>query len=63
MIVISDTSPITNLAAINQLDLLHLLYGEIIIPIAVYSELTQSTINKTVSFPMRRRWFSAIQAR
>lgn len=51
MIVVSDTSPMTNLAAINQLNLLYLLYGEIIIPVAVYNELTQTTqttINQTV---------------
>lgn len=39
MIVISDTSPITNLAAINQLDLLRQLYKTIIIPVAVYTEM------------------------
>jgi len=37
MIVVSDTSPITNLAAIGQLDLLWQLYQTIIIPQAVYS--------------------------
>ena len=40
MIVVSDTSPINNLAAINQLDLLRQLYGSVIIPEAVYRELT-----------------------
>lgn len=40
MIIVSDTSPINNLAAINQLELLHLLYGTVIIPEAVYLELT-----------------------
>ena len=40
MIVVSDTSPINNLAAINQLYLLHQLYGTVIIPEAVYQELT-----------------------
>jgi predicted nucleic acid-binding protein len=40
MIIISDTSPITNLAAIGKLDLLNLLYGSITIPVAVYNELT-----------------------
>ncbi len=40
MIVISDTSPITNLAAIGQLDLLHQLYGQVIIPETVFRELT-----------------------
>ena len=39
MIVVSDTSPITNLAAIGQLDLLHHLYGSIVIPEAVYTEM------------------------
>lgn len=39
MIVVSDTSPITNLAAIAQLDLLQKLYTRIIIPVAVYNEM------------------------
>lgn len=39
MIVVSDTSPITNLAAIGQLDLLQGLYTHIIIPVAVYDEM------------------------
>ena len=42
MIVVSNTSPITNLAAIAQLDLLRQLYGSIVIPNAVYQELTRS---------------------
>ncbi len=40
MIVVSDTSPINNLAAINQLQLLKQLYGTLLIPEAVYRELT-----------------------
>jgi hypothetical protein len=40
VIVVSDTSPINNLAAINQLHLLHQLYGTVLIPEAVYQELT-----------------------
>ncbi len=39
MIVVSDTSPINNLAAINHLHLLHQLYGTVLIPEAVYREL------------------------
>jgi len=39
VIVVSDTSPITNLAAIGQLDLLRHLYGSIVIPEAVYTEM------------------------
>lgn len=40
MIVVSDTSPINNLAAINQLHLLHQLYGTVLITEAVFRELT-----------------------
>lgn len=39
MIVISDTSAITNLAAIQHLNLLPQLYNQVIIPEAVYREL------------------------
>jgi len=35
--IVSNTSPITNLAAIAQLDLLYQLYGTILIPQAVYA--------------------------
>ena len=40
MTVVSNTSPITNLAAIDQLHLLHEIYGTILISQAVYDELT-----------------------
>jgi len=39
MMVVSNTSPMTSLAAISQLDLLRNLYGTVIIPQAVYDEL------------------------
>jgi predicted nucleic acid-binding protein len=39
MIVVSDTLPINNLAAIGQLGLLQQLYGNVIISTAVYQEL------------------------
>lgn len=39
MIVVSNTSPIINLAAIDKLDLLKKLYGKVIIPGAVYHEI------------------------
>jgi predicted nucleic acid-binding protein len=42
MIVVSNTSPISNLAAIGHLELLQQLYGNIIIPPAVYQELINS---------------------
>jgi len=39
VIIVSDTSPITNLVAIGQLDLLRQLYSRVIIPQAVYNEM------------------------
>ena len=42
MIVVSDTSPITNLAAIARVDLLQQLYEKVVIPSAVYRELTMA---------------------
>ena len=42
MIVISDTSPILNLARIGRLELLPALYHDVIIPLAVYEELVAS---------------------
>lgn len=39
MIVVSNTSPLTSLAAIGRLELLKLLHGEIHIPQAVFDEL------------------------
>nr|MCU0348521.1 hypothetical protein [Saprospiraceae bacterium] len=41
MIVISDTSPISNLVQIGRLDLLQQLFGKIIIPPAVDHEVRQ----------------------
>ena len=39
MTIVSNTSPITNLAGIGKLNLLHQLYGTITIPQAVYNEM------------------------
>ncbi len=39
MIVVSNTSPLTNLAAIGQFDLLHQLYGQVHIAEGVWQEL------------------------
>jgi hypothetical protein len=38
--VVSNTSPVVNLAAVGRLDLLRLLYGSVQIPAAVFEELT-----------------------
>lgn len=39
MIVVSDTSPLSGLAIVGKLPLLHALYGQLVIPAAVASEL------------------------
>lgn len=39
MIVISDTSPLASLSFIRQIDLVHQLYGQIVVPEAVWQEL------------------------
>jgi hypothetical protein len=39
MIIVSDTSPIVNLAAIGRLDLIPKLFGKVYLPFAVYEEI------------------------
>jgi predicted nucleic acid-binding protein len=46
MLVVSDTSPITNLIQIDLLHLLQEVYGEIIIPQTVYDELCEIDFQK-----------------
>jgi uncharacterized protein len=41
MIVVSNTSPIINLAAVGRLELLRALFERIIIPVAVYHEIVE----------------------
>ena len=60
MIVVSDTSPITNLAAIGELDLLQGLYTQIIIPVAVYDEMVN--VGKPVPGAVEVQTLSWIQA-
>lgn len=44
MIVISDTTPVISLLKANHLELLQRLYGNVLIPKAVYSELTENPV-------------------
>jgi uncharacterized protein len=44
LIVVSDSSPILNLAAVGRLHLLRDLYGEIVVPPAVQRELSRNRI-------------------
>lgn len=48
MVVVSDTSPITNLIQIGRLDLLRQLFASVLIPSAVYGELCEIDWQKGV---------------
>lgn len=48
MLIVSDTSAITNLIQVGQLDVLQQLFGNIIIPDAVYQELAVYQSQKDV---------------
>jgi hypothetical protein len=48
MIIVSNTSPISNLAKVGQLNLMQQLYGTILIPIAVHEELLDKRAGETV---------------
>jgi predicted nucleic acid-binding protein len=56
MVVISDTSPISNLMHIELIHLLQNLYSEVIIPVAVYEEL--SVIPQQQSIIDQQNWIS-----
>ena len=43
MIVVADTTPIISFAKINRFDILHRIFGEILLPEAVYAELTSNS--------------------
>lgn len=46
MIVVSNTSPLINLARISRLDLLHQLYNKILIPQAVWQETVEDGVGQ-----------------
>jgi hypothetical protein len=48
MIVVSDTSPVTNLMQIGHLSLLQKVFGVVILPEAVYEELCVISAQKTI---------------
>lgn len=44
MIVVSDATPIISFLKINRLDILGKLFGEVLLPEAVYEELTSNQL-------------------
>jgi predicted nucleic acid-binding protein len=62
VIVVSNTSPIVNLAVIGHLDLLHKLYNRIIIPPAVYNEIVVVGAGKAGAVEVQGgQWFDVRQ--
>lgn len=49
MIIVSDTSPISNLILVDHIHLLPQLFGTVVIPEAVYQELLANGINHPVT--------------
>lgn len=55
MIIVSDTTPLITLMKAERLDILHELFGEVIIPEAVFSELTGNEAFKAEADIIRNR--------
>lgn len=56
MIVVSDTSALSNLAIVNHLCLLEAIYQTVIIPDVVASELVAAASNPTISDILKLGW-------
>ena len=61
MIVVSDTTPLISLLKINQLDLLEKLFGEVLIPEAVFNELTVDERFQLEAQLIRQKEFIAVK--
>ena len=62
MIVVSDTTPLISLLKINHLDLLEKLFGQVLIPKAVFDELTVDERYKLEADQIRRKEFIIVKA-
>ncbi len=62
MTIVCNASPLINLACINQLDLLHRLYGEIFIPQAVWREVVVQGVGQPGADEVRRAsWIRLVE--
>lgn len=62
MIVVSDTTPLISLLKINRIDLLEKLFGQVLIPQAVFDELTVDERFKLEADQIRRKQFIKVKA-
>lgn len=62
MIVVSDTTPLISLLKIDRIDLLEKLFGQVLIPQAVFDELTADARFKFEADQIRRKQFIKVRA-
>lgn len=62
MIVVSDTTPLISLLKIERLDLLEKLFGNVLIPQAVYEELTVDVRFKLEAEQLKQKEFITVRA-
>lgn len=62
MIVVSDTTPLISLLKIERLDLLEKLFGNVLIPQAVYEELTVDERFKLEAEQLKQKEFIAVRS-
>lgn len=62
MIVVSDTTPLISLLKIERVDLLERLFGQVLIPQAVFDELTADERFKFEADQVRRKQFIKVMA-
>ena len=62
MIVVSDTTPLISLLKIERLDLLKKLFGNVLIPQAVYGELTVDERFRMEAEQLRQKKFIKVQS-
>lgn len=62
MIVVSDTTPLISLLKIDHLDLFEKLFGQVLIPKAVFDELTVDERYKLEADQIRRKEFIIVKA-
>ena len=61
MTIVSNTSPISNLAKVGQINLIPQLYGTILIPTAVHEELLDERAGETVITAVQSAFWLEIQ--
>ncbi|MEQ2483144.1 MAG: hypothetical protein ACLT0M_08350 [Agathobacter rectalis] len=61
MIVVSDTTPLISLLNINRIDLLEKLFGDVLIPQAVFDELTVNERFRLEADEIRQKKFIVVK--